>query len=104
MTVRAGLALFERRICTPRLSAVVTIIFAAVAPAARCIAAATFCGLRKVTAQMADPLPLKKTPRGPALSAAGVARGQKGNRFFRKRWGKETVKRPCQTSLTRGAK
>jgi len=46
--------------------------------AARFIADAILCGLRNVTAQIVDPLPLKNAPSAPAFSAAATTRGRNG--------------------------
>ena len=54
--------------------------------AARCIAAATFFALRKVTAQMVDPEPLKNAPSAPAFSAAATTRGRRGISLARNGW------------------
>ena len=56
--------------------------------AARFIAAATRCELRKVIAQMVDPEPLKNAPSAPAFSAAATTRGRDGISLARNGWWK----------------
>jgi hypothetical protein len=69
-------------ICAPALSACV-IMVRAEALEAPTIAAAIFLGARRVTAAIADPLPLKNAPSAPARSAAAITRGKNGISFAR---------------------
>src|SRR5947209_19980269 len=76
-----GIADFK--IWAPSLSARVMMMRASFWRDARIMAPAIFLGLRRVIAQMAEPDPLKKAPRGPAFSAERIVYSRNGTDLLR---------------------